>query len=59
METMAILQLIAFVLAEAPQAISLITSIVDSIQKQFAKPEDRVIALQSILNILQPMTKEV
>lgn len=57
METAALLKLIAFVISEAPAAISTVESIVSTIHTNYAKSEDKAAALQSILNILQPMEK--
>ena len=59
MELAAMLQLISFVIAEAPQAISLVEQIIANIKKNYTTPEERLAALQSVMAMLTPMEKEI
>jgi hypothetical protein len=58
METAAILQIIAFAIAEGPAAFNLATKIVSDVQSKFNTPNERVAALQAILVMITPMKKE-
>ncbi len=59
METAAILQIIAFAIAEGPEVFSLVTKIIADVRKQFNTADERVVALNSILALLAPMEKGI
>lgn len=58
METAAILQILAFAIAEGPAAFNLVSKIIADVRRQFNTPDERIVALNTILGLLAPMEKE-
>ncbi len=58
MELTAILSLVSFAIAEGPEAFKLVTGIIADIKQKFNTPDERVAALNAVLSLMAPMTKE-
>ena len=53
--SLATLQLIALVVSTTPQALSLVEKLVDDVKQNYKTDDERIAALQSIINMLAPM----
>ena len=53
--TLATMQLIALAVSVAPQALSLVENIVADVKANYKTDDERIAALQSIMNMLAPM----
>jgi hypothetical protein len=58
MEVAAIMQIIAFAIAEGPAAFTLATKIIADVKSKFNTPDERLTALNAILALMTPMVKE-